>query len=321
MQTASIPVTADNFTRAETDMYFASVIKAAGGLARLDHHRQPMPIDNQAVIRANRDTLYSSTVCDLDAGPVTITMPEAGQRFISLMVMDEDEYIHDVQYGAGSHTYDRAGIGTRYVMLAARILVDPADPDDIRQVQSLQDQIRLEQKASGAFDIPNWDKDSQGKVRSALLDLGRSLPDTKDMFGTREEVDPVRHLIGAAMAWGGNPEKDALYLNVTPRLNDGKTPYRLHVPAGVPVKGFWSVSVYNADGYFEPNAQNAYSLNNLTAAKNADGSVDVQFGGAGDKATNHLPIVRGWNYLVRLYRPGAEVLSGAYAFPEAQPVH
>jgi hypothetical protein len=71
-----------------------------------------------------------------------------------------------------------------------------------------------------------------------LLSLAAGLPDTKGMFGAKSEVDPVRHLIGSASAWGGNPEKDALYLNVTPAKNDGTTVYRLNVK-DVPVDGFW----------------------------------------------------------------------------------
>ena len=104
----------------------------------------------------------------------------------------------------------------------------------------------------------------------------------------------MRRLIGAASAWGGNPEKDALYLNVTPDQNDGKTVYRLNV-RDVPVDGFWSISVYNANGYFEPNKENAYTLNNITATASADGSIAVQFGGCDGKAANCLPIVKGWN--------------------------
>ena len=96
-----------------------------------------------------------------------------------------------------------------------------------------------------------------------------------------------RHLIGAASAWGGNPEKDALYLNVVPGKNDGKTVYRLDVK-DVPVDGFWSISVYNAKGYFEPNPQNAYTLNNLTAKTGADGSIAIQFGGC-DGKNRELP--------------------------------
>jgi hypothetical protein len=161
---------------------------------------------------------------------------------------------------------------------------------------------------------------SQKKVRDALLTLASTLPDTKGMFGPKADVDPVRRVIGSASAWGGNPEKDALYLNVTPPKNDGKTVYRLDVK-NVPVDGFWSVSVYNAKGYFEPNALNAYTLNNITAKKGADGSMAVQFGGCDSHTTNCLPITPGWNYLVRLYRPRPDILNGSWEFPEPRPVN
>src|SRR6185369_17172898 len=119
--------------------------------------------------------------------------------------------------------------------------------------------------------------------------------------------------------WGGNPEKEAIYLNVTPPKNDGVTAYRLSVK-DVPVDGFWSISVYNAEGYFQPNKENAYTLNNLTAHQESDGSVIVQFGGCDGKNWNCLPIMQGWNYMVRLYRPRQEILSGQWTFPVAQPV-
>ena len=74
------------------------------------------------------------------------------------------------------------------------------------------------------------------------------------------------------MLWGGLPENDALYLNITPENNDGTAVYKLNVQ-DVPVGGFWSITVYNAKGYLDPNPYNASSLNNITAEKNADGSV------------------------------------------------
>ena len=89
----------------------------------------------------------------------------------------------------------------------------------------------------------------------------------------------------------------------------------------VPVDGFWSISLYNAEGYFEPNSFNAFTLNNLTATKNADGSVGIQFGGCDGKIPNCLPSMGGWNYMVRLYRPRTEILNGKWKFPEAQPVN
>lgn len=314
-----IPVTPDNFVRAETDLYFSGVVRN-GGFGRFDHTREPAPLDKQTVIRLNRDTLYSAAVFDLDAGPVTVTLPDAGVRFMSLQVIDQDQYTHGVHYRPGAYTLTRQEIGTRYVVAAVRTLVHPRNRDDLRAAHALQDAIGVAQAGGpGGFEVPEWDQASQGKVRAALLVLASTLPDTKGMYGRRGEVDPVRFLIGAAQGWGANPPREALYLNVVPAGNDGATVHRLTV-GDVPVDGFWSISVYNAEGYFEPNPQNAYSLNQITAEKAADGTTTVQFGGCGGGAPNCLPVPKGWNYMVRLYRPRPEVLDGTWRFPEARPV-
>jgi hypothetical protein len=291
-----------------------------GGFGKFDPTRELAPIDGQTVIRLNRDTLYSSAVFDLDAGPVTITLPDAGRRFISMQVIDQDHYTYAVVYGAGKYILSKEKVGTRYVVAAVRILVDPSAPDDLAKVHTVQDAIRAEQpRGPGRFEVPLWDPVSQKMVRDALLVLADTLPDKNRMFGSKSEVDPIRRLLGAASGWGGNPDKDAVYLNITPQQNDGKTVYQLTV-TDVPVDEFWSVSVYNAQGYFQKNAANAYTVNNLTAKKNADGAVTIQFGGAADAAPNVLPITPGWNYMVRLYRPRKEILDGTWKFREAQPV-
>src|SRR5262245_15721633 len=75
-----------------------------------------------------------------------------------------------------------------------------------------------------------------------------------------------------------DPEKDATSLTVTPPNNDYTSPRKLTV-GNVPVDGFWSISVYKAQGYFEKNPYDAYSVNNLTGRKGVDGSMTVQFGG------------------------------------------
>jgi hypothetical protein len=313
----SVAVTPDNFVRAETDRYFASGVRRVG-LGRFEHYRNPMPIDAQTVIRANRDTLYSDALFDLDAGPATITLPDPGNRFLSMQVISQDHYTPEVHYGAGSHTLTRERVGTRYVLVAIRILFDPSDPQDLPRVHALQDAIAVQQAGPGRFEVPDWNQDSLKKVRDLLLGLAETLPDTRRMFGTREQVDPVRHLIGSASAWGGNPETEALYLNVVPSRNDGTTVYRLNV-GQVPVDGFWSISLYNAQGYYEANPLNAYSLNSLMARRSGDGVVQVQFGGCDGQVLNCLPIMPGWNYMVRLYRPRPEILNGNWIFPQAQP--
>ena len=319
ISSGSIPVTAENFVRAESDLYFSSVVKD-DGFGKFKHNREATPINRQTVIRMNRDTLYSAAVFDLDAGPVTIMLPDPGSRFMSMQIINEDQYTPAVYYKAGSYTLKREEIGTRYIIVAIRTLVNSADPKDIEQVHALQDAIKVAQtEGPGKFEVPNWDATSQKKVREALLVLGATLPDLKNMFGSKDKVNPVRFLIGSAMAWGGNPEKEATYINVTPAHNDGKIIHKLNVK-DVPVDGFWSISLYNDKGYFVANDRNAYSINNLTAKKDADGSVTIQFGGCDDKSANCLPIMEGWNYIVRLYRPRKEVLEGKWTFPEAKPV-
>jgi hypothetical protein len=145
------------------------------------------------------------------------------------------------------------------------------------------------------------------------------LPDLRRGGGSRDEVDPVRHLIATAGGWGLNPDKDAVYLNVTLGDNDGGGVYRLTV-RDVPVDGFWSISVYDAEGHFVRNDSDAYTVNSVTSARGDDGAVAVQLGGCDDEAANCLPIFPGWNYMVRLYRPRPEILDGTWVFPEAQRV-
>lgn len=233
----SATVTVDNFVRAESHMYFSNVAVKQGAFGKFYHYRELMPIDDQSVVRANRDTLYSGAVFDLDAGPVAITLPDPGKRFRSMIAIDEDEYVPFVSYDAGSYTLSKERIGTRYVMVGLRTLVDPANSGDVAEVHALQDGIKVSQANAGRFEVPNWDAASQKIVRDALFTLSSTLPDMRRAFGRKEDVDPIRHFIAAASAWGGNPEKDAVYLNVSPDKNDGSTVFKLSVK-DVPVDGF-----------------------------------------------------------------------------------
>jgi hypothetical protein len=240
---------------------------------------------------------------------------------MSLIAIDEDEYALQTVYAPGRFTYSKDKVGTRYVLLGVRTFVDPKDPKDVEAAHALQDRLQAEQPRAGTYEFPNWDPVSQKAVRDGLIKRAALLPDTKGMFGPRGKVDPERHLIGTATGWGGNAPEDALYLTVVPAKNDGRTVHRLTVKGDVPVDGFWSVSVYGADGYFHKNDLDAYSINNVTAKEAADGTVTIQFGGCDGTSNNCIPITPGWNYWVRLYRPRKEVLEGAYKFPDAKPMN
>ena len=162
------------------------------------------------------------------------------------------------------------------------------------------------------------DQASLKEIRDALLVLANHTDGFKHAFGTKDQVNPIKHLIGTAAGWGGNPDKDATYIGAAVPKNDGKIVYKLHVTE-VPADAFWSVSVYDAAGYFEKNPYNAYSLNNITAKKDPDGAITIQFGGCEGKIPNCLPIMPSWNYTVRLYRPRTEILTGKWKFPNPEP--
>jgi hypothetical protein len=196
--------------------------------------------------------------------------------------------------------------------VAVRTLVDSSDPADLAAVGALQDQIGLVGNSAEPFVYPEYDTASFDETRDALLALARNLNGFDRMFGARDEVEPVRHLIGTAAGWGGLPSAEASYIGVDPRLPVGR--YELTV-GEVPVDGFWSISVYNSAGFFEKNDRDAYTVNNITGVKNDDGSTTVRFGDHPADVPNVIPITEGWNYLVRLYRPRPEILDGSWDFP------
>ena len=302
-------VNVDNFVRAETDRMFTALQHQAGGVNVLLHHREPASLQEQPVIRQNRDTLYSSAIVDL-AGGAALTLPDAGDRYLSVMVVNRDHYINRIFHESGEHQLTVEEFDTDYVLVAARILVDPNDPADVAAVNALQDQMQLTAGSARPFVSPDYDTPGLDSTRDALLTLARGLPRFDHTFGRREDVDPVRHLLGTASGWGGLPEQEAFYLNVEPNLPVGT--YQLQV-GPVPVDAFWSISVYNRAGYFEPAGNGVVSVNSVTAQRKTDGSITIRFGDGAEP--NTIGIMDGWNYAVRLYRPRPEILDGTWTFP------
>jgi len=312
----ALKVTANNYVRAETDVQMKGYIESYKSFGKFSHFRKPYDVDNQVTVSGNRDTLYSVGVFDLRS-PVTVTLPDPKGRYQSIMIVSQDHSIWGL-YGPKTGTLTEEKVGTRYVFLALRTFADPNDENDMKAAHQLQDAVSVKQADIGKFEVPDWNKKEVEQMRDTIRVVASTVTDAGKMFGKKEELDPVYWMLGAALGWGGLPAEAASYVNVVPEKNDGKTPYTLTVK-DVPVDAFWSVTLYDEKGWMPVNKYKAYSFNNVTAKKDKDGSITIRFGGD-PKADNFLPIVPGWNYIVRLYKPKKEILDGSWTFPDPKPV-
>ncbi|MCW3783352.1 DUF1214 domain-containing protein [Defluviimonas salinarum] len=312
-------VTLENLVRAESDTMIRANLASYGvGLGEIVHEREPVSAEGaQPIIRANQDTLYSAIVLDLSE-PATVTLPEAGGRFQSMLVISQDHY-NFVEATPGAYELTEDEVGTRFAFVLFRTFVDASDPSDLAGAHAAQDGIQVSGGGAGPFEAPDWDLESLAGARKALNDLAAATGfDASRAFGRKDEVDPIDHMVGAMAGWAGQPATTASAVIGSVEANDGKTPHRVTVK-DVPVDAFWSVTVYNADGYLEPNDLGRNSYNNSSAKPNDDGSYTLNFGGCDDGRINCIPVTPGWNYTVRLYKPRAEILDGSWTFPAIEP--
>ena len=203
---ASVIVNVENFVRAETDRMFADLQRDAGGVNRLNHTREPVPVEHQTVTRMNRDTLYSFAIVDIARG-ATLTVPESGDRYLSVMVVNRDHYINRVFHDAVTYELTVDEFDTPYVCVAVRILMDPADSADLKAVAALQDGFGLTAASAEPFEMRDYDSASFDETRNAVLTLAKRASSFERFFGSKDEVDPIRHLLGTAAGWAGSPTR------------------------------------------------------------------------------------------------------------------
>ena len=175
-------VTADNYVRAESDFQMKGYIESFNNFGKFHHNRKPYDVNNQITIRGNRDTLYSFGVWDLRS-PVTITLPETGGRYQSLMIVSQDHSIWGL-YGPKTGTLTEEKVGTRYVLLTIRTFADPNDEEDMKEAYRLQDAVVVQQADIGKFEVPDWKKDEVEKMRETINVVASTVTDSQD------DIDP-----------------------------------------------------------------------------------------------------------------------------------
>lgn len=340
-------VTVDNFLLAESQTYMSKYV-TAGAFGKFLHTREVTEVDEtpssapthgQKVIRMNRDTLYSLAVLDLRR-PATVVFPPVGGRFVSFMVGSEFHDIFPALYSPGKYKVTRDGcgcappcraavegehctaVGTSKAFIILRILADASNATDIAMAHEVQDGFAVKQANSGSWDVPHWNQTQLAAVRSNLLKLKEgSKPVVFGFFSGPEKIDHLFGILNVAAGWGGARSADQTY-TFWDSESATETTFTLTMPQ-VPVEGngFWSITVYNRDGFMFGSPSNYNSAAQGQAGLNTDGSTSVYFGGCDDpqrqkpSKAHCLKIEAGWNIVVRFFRPSSAVLDGTWTPP------
>ncbi len=295
-----IIVTRENFVVAETDRYFAEH-SAKYPVNAIRHARTFSNVENQVVIRENKDALYSQAVVDISKGAVIENPP--WDKYSIIQIIDENEYsfAHLYPGEAITLTPDMVSMGT-HVFLNIRTEVRPEDGDGFYDAHRHQDAYLIAAASAEPYQLKGFDPASLAKVRGELL-LESAKVNSWSAFGTRDAVDPEQFVIAAAGGWAGLPKDYAVYWpKIVP---EGKAaelaPSELTLPKA-PLDydkgGFFSVTTYGPDGFI---ATEDYALSNRTAKPNDDGGVTFHFNAPGQP--NNITTVDGWTMTLRFYRP------------------
>lgn len=296
-----VPVTLENYETAESDLAFNNISKFGGTNEFLHFPVEAFDLDNQTVVRMNRDTIYSGAIVNTSEG-ATLTLPETDGRYISAMVVQNDHYIDQVFKTPGEHVIKS---DTDYVMVAVRIRANINDPDDGNKIRALQQATSISAGAEEPHVMPDYDMEQLVAVRDELAAEAAEMGSLANMQGARGAVDPRMHLLGTAAGWGLLPDVNAQYMSYGQEDGDGCFTATYSVPPLNP-PGFFSITMYDRDGWiFSDRA----ILNDQNIVFNENGTFDAFFGDCGADAKNNLPIVDGWNILLRVYEPRLEELA------------
>ena len=228
---------------------------------------------------------------------------------------------------------------TYFELFAALLKDNPPQEMDWNMVEQLE-QIGI--SAGENLDFSKLSTDTQKALEEAVGDGKKIIADHRfgetingwtisrtgmGNYGTSYAVRAYVALIGL----GANVPEDAVYpmsFGAGPgKPYNGKNRYVLHfgkdkVP---PVNAFWSLAMYDADGYFVKNPIKRYSIGDRDKLEfNQDGSLDVylqHLSPGKAKQSNWLPApADNFNLVIRLYWPKAEVLTGAWNPPAVKRV-
>ena len=314
-------VTDENYALAETQIIFANyrdrIIAQEGGGSGMGvflHKRDAADPGDKTVVRINFDTRYSICLLDLDSD-ATLTMPETDGRYQTAWFVTEEHYNPMAITEPGTYTITEENMGSRYVLLMIRTQVNMRDEEDMAVVSALQDKLKIEQTERGTYNpTQKWNMEEVLAMRQKYLAVANEKHYTSDqIFGKKGELTQEQHNCGVAYGWGGFTSDQAVYLSHIPADDKPCTLTLRDVP--VAANAFWSVTVYDRQGYPQGDS---YNVNSAFATHDEDGSVTIHFGGEDKSAPNYLDIFPGWTYILRLYLPQEPYFNGSWTHPELE---
>jgi hypothetical protein len=313
-------VTDENYALAETQIIFRDYVSKIAATTNTNgtgvflHNKKPLDPKDRTVMRINFDTQYSLAILDLTE-EATLTMPETNGRYQSAWFITEKHYNPIAMNSAGKYKINQIITGSKYVMIVIRTQVNMKDSVDLEIVSKLQDELILTQKNRGTYIQSNeWQMDQILAMRKKYQRIVEEKSITSDlMFGKKADLTLENHNCGTAYGWGGFTKDQAVYPVYLPENTTSST----LTLKDVPVKAFWSITVYDEDGFPQGNI---YNINSSFAKTNNEGSVVINFGG--DKnIDNYMDIFDGWNFTLRLYQPTKEYFDGSWEVPELTPTN
>lgn len=296
-----IIVDESNFTIAETDRYFVDHSKEHN-VNTFRNSREMSTVENQFVVRENRDVMYSHAVVDISEG-ATLINPE-WDVFSVIQVVDENQYTIASIYPGEQKTFTPNDVALgNHLFLNMRTGVRSLDEKGFAEAHKHQDSVVIDAKSSKPYQAKGFEKKSLDETRTRLKSRMAEADKPEFYFGTKAEIEPTQFLIASAVGIFGLPIKDAAYLNTIQPTGEAKkgAPSKITLPKpplNFDKGGFFSVTTYDAKGWI---AKEEYALNNNTAKPNEDGSVTFHFNAPG--MPNNIEVVEDWTMLIRLYAP------------------
>ena len=310
---------AREYIQAETRAFFADFIERAG-LNTFYHFPGIASAEDRWVVSPNNDTIYSVAIVNVSQG-FTLELPDMGDRFVSVHIIDENHMSPFYLYGGETRSFTADQFETEYVVVGMRTGTDATEED----VRFVLEELHPQYAITGALDVddmPRPDLDVLARVRKALVAEYGNLTSTSGAMQPRSDLveDWEFFTYVTAGAWGLSMDENAMYTPYALPGAKGGTCYTATYPP-VPAKEFFSITVYGPEKYLMSNVDNIISSNRGIATNN-DGSFTVVFGGEDcrDLAPNYAFTPEdGWNFLMRAYRPDVAAFQN-YQMPDVIPV-